>query len=295
LPQKKLGLALGGGGSRALCHLGVLTALENAGIEIHAVAGNSMGALIGAVYAHRGDAAQTRREVAQFFTADRAFTKSKGDGLTRGNGFFIYAKRCLRSLAISLVLSFRNGFLRGNPCAQAIAALAPALSIEDLPLPFASVALNLTDGKLENFTAGDLRSALTAGTNIGVVFKPFAWRGKMYIDAAPVRSVPAAEARALGVEVVLAVDIRSPLPENYAVQNGMDVVMRLEQIESKMLNDQTLAAADLVVRPPVSQIFWGDFSRAAEIIAIGEQATNAALPQLRRLLAADSQQLTIDN
>lgn len=282
---KTLALALGGGGSRALCHLGILCALEKAGIRIDAIAGNSMGALIGAVYAHCRDAAAVREKVGKFFYKDSAFGgKRKGDGLERGTGAWVWCKRCLRALFISNVLSFRKGFLWGNPCKKAIAALIPDIDVGELQIPFSSVALNLDDGRLENFTAGRLRDVIYAGTNVGVVFAPFAWNGKSYIDAAPVRSVPAAEARALGGQVVLAVDIRSPLPQNYRVQNGMDVVLRLEQIESSIINGQTLAHADLVIRPEVNGVFWGDFSRTEEIIKIGEDAVAAVLPRLKELL-----------
>ena len=283
--KKKLALALGGGGSRALCHLGILHALANAGIRVDAIAGNSMGALIGAVYASHLDAARTRSDVGAFFYKDSAFGgKRKGDGLEHGSGVWIWCKRCLRALVISLNLSFRKGFLWGNPCKKAIATLLPDIKIEALKIPFSSVTLNLTDGRLENITSGSLREAVYAGTNVGVVFAPFRWHDKSYIDAAPVRSVPAAEARALGGEVVLAVDIRSRLPENYSIQNGMDVIMRLEQIESNLINEQTLNDADLVLRPQVSGVFWGDFSRTEEIIKIGEDAVAGILPRLRELL-----------
>lgn len=283
--QKKLGLALGGGGSRALCHLGVILALNKAGITIDAIAGNSMGALIGAVYAHCLDAEKTRELVAQFFTKSSVFGgRNKGDGLERGDGWLIYCKRCLRSLAISLVLSFRKGFIRGNPCKNAIAKLLPNINIRDLKIPFASVALNLTDGVLETFTDGELQKIIYAGTNIGVVFAPFKWNGKSYIDAAPICSVPAIQARNLGVDCVLAVDLRTSLPENYTIQNGLDVIMRLEQIESNIINEQITSTADLIIRPQVSGVFWGDFSRSAEIISAGEIATNAIIPELQKRL-----------
>lgn len=288
IQRKRLALALGGGGSRALCHLGILCALADAGVRVDAIAGNSMGALIGGIYAASLDAAATRDAVARFFAKDRAFGgKRKGDGLERGEGALVWCKRCLRALAISLTLSFRKGFLWGNPCKKAIAALVPDVDIAALRIPFSAVALNLYDGQVENITSGPLREAVYAGTNVGVVFPPFQWHGKAYIDAAPVRSVPAAEARALGGEVVLAVDIRSPLPPRYTVQNGMDVVMRLEQIESDIINSGQLAAADLVLRPAVAGVFWGDFSRTEEIVQIGADAATAILPELRKKLSAE--------
>lgn len=282
--KKRLGLALGGGGSRAICHLGVLAALERAGIRVDMIAGNSMGGIIGAVYASGVGLEKTRELVFSCFSGSGLVRMRRGDGLEREPGLLQYLKRNLRALSISLVLSFRRGFLWRNPCKKAVEAIVPDINIEDLPLPLAVVALNLTDGVLESFTRGPLRQPVIAGTNIGVVFPPYRWNGKEYADAAPLCSLPVDEARDLGAEVVLAVDIRTPLPPDFRVLNGFDTIFRIESMESTLINNQRAERADVLVAPQTGPLFWGDFSRNAQVVRAGEEAVEAALPRLRELL-----------
>lgn len=282
--KKKLGLALGGGGSRAICHLGVLAALEKAGIRVDMIAGNSMGGIIGALYASGIGLEETSRRMHSCFSGGGLVKMRKGDGLEREPGVFQYLKRNLRALTISFVLSFRRGFVWRNPCVKAVNTILPESNIEELQLPFAAVALNLTDGKLESFTRGPLRQPVIAGTNVGVVFPPYRWNGKEYADAAPVCSLPVDEAKALGADVVLAVDIRTPLPPHFRILNGFDTIFRIESIESTLINNQRAERADIVVCPDTGPLFWGDFSQNAEVIRAGEDAVNTALPRLRELL-----------
>lgn len=284
--KKKLGLALGGGGSRALCHIGVIEALEEAGIEIDMIAGNSMGGIVGAHYAAHKDIAATRDAITSAFKGGGFFKPRKGDGLEHNSGILGYIKRTFRALCISLVLTFRRGFLWSNPCKKAVDHIMPEdTQIEDLKIPFAVVALNMSDGKLEVFTEGSVKPPVVAGTNVAVVFPPYKWNNKEYADAAPVCSVPVQEVQDLGAEVVLAVDIRSKIPTDFKIKNGFDSIFRIEMIESKIINDIEAEKADIVISPETGNIFWGDFSTSEEVIASGRDATNKILKQLKGLLA----------
>ncbi len=301
IQKKRFGLALGGGGSRAICHLGVLAALEKAGIRIDCIAGNSMGGIIGGLYATGCGLQKTREEIFSCFGKGGLVRMRKGDGLEHNTGVIAwmkrrlgflspaltvlqYLKRDLRALFISLNLSFRRGFIWRNPCKKAIQSILPDINIEELPLPFAVVAMNLTDGVLESFTSGPLRMPVLVGTNVGVVFPPYRWNGKEYVDAAPVCSLPVDEARALGADVVLAVDIRTPLPPKFRVLNGFDTIFRIESMESTIINDLRAQRADIVIKPETGLLFWGDFSHNDEVIAAGEKAVEEILPRLRELL-----------
>ncbi len=282
--KKKLGLALGGGGSRAICHLGVLAALEKAGIKVDMISGNSMGGIIGAVYATGCGIEKTKEDITSCFGGGGLIKMRKGDGLERDAGWFQYLKRNLRALTISLVLSFRRGFLWSNPCRKAVNSIIPDINIEELPLPYSVVALNLTDGELANFTNGPLRMPVLVGTNVGVVFPPLKYNDKEYVDAAPICAVPVDQARELGAEVVLAVDIRTPLPEKFKVLNGFDTIFRIESVESNIINSQLLERADIVIRPEAGNLFWGDFSENDRVIKSGEEAVEAIVDQLKELL-----------
>lgn len=289
MQSKKLGLALGGGGSRALSHLGVLTALESLGIHIDAIAGSSMGSILGALYATSLDARATRDRAATYFQRSSLFGSyrkpKKNDGLQPRRGIWGWIQKCVVTASIAATLTFRRSLLPWNPAFRAIEDLIPSCGIEELRIPFASVALNLSEGRLEVFRKGDLRTALFAGASVGVVYPPYRVGEDFFVDAAPVSSVPVRACRELGVDVVIAVDIRSPLPMPFPIQHGFDVLRRIESIESKLLNDRETSEADLLLRPPTGEVFWGDFSRLAPILEAGERVIQDHAEELRRLLA----------
>jgi NTE family protein len=285
----KFGVALGGGGSRAMTHLGVLTVLQDAGIRIDAVAGSSMGAILGAMYAFQPDAAEVKRQAFRYFAGSSLFGLTpkppKNDGLQPRYGLWGGIKKYVRTVTISNIISFRKSLLRKNQAHQAIDDLLPDADIEDAQIPFACNALNLTDAMLETFTTGKLRPAVKAGTAVGVVFPPYHHAGKVYVDAAPVASVPVEACRRLGAEVVLAVDIRTPVPVPMAIQNGFDVISRVEMIESNLINSREAAQADFLLRPEVGDVFWGDFTRLEGVIAAGEKAASEMLGEIKAALA----------
>lgn len=286
--RPKLGVALGGGGSRALAHLGVLEALQEAGIRVDVVAGSSMGGLLGAMYAASGDARAVRERAVDFFRRDRGFGSARrpvrSDRLHGHTGVFAWLKKFLRSATLAVPLLVRRGVLWGNPCRKAVAALLPETCIEDLSLPFGCVALNLTEGRLESFTQGTLREPILCGTTVGVVFPPRRMGGAEYIDAAPLCAVPVRLCRALGADVVLAVDLRSDVPTGFRVQNGFDVIQRIEQVASRTLNDAEAGEAAWWIRPQTGPVFWGDFTNLDPILQAGAEAVREMIPAIRARL-----------
>lgn len=289
-PAKKLGIAFGGGGSRAFVHLGILSVLEEAGIEVRAVSGSSMGAVLGAMYAAGGGAAAVRQNSMEYFCGSKLFgmnpKPARNDGLHIRPGLWGWFKKFARTLSIATVIGARRGLIKRNIVHEAIDSLVPDNAFADLALPFACVALDLTNGELKTFAQGSVRQATKAGTAVGVVYPPFLWNDREYADAAPVASVPVNACRALGVDVVLAVDIRTPKPVPFFVQNGFDVISRVEMIQSSQLNDAECDSADMIIKPDVGDVFWGDFTKLPDVVKRGEDAMRARLDDVQELLQA---------
>ncbi|MFH0910243.1 MAG: patatin-like phospholipase family protein [Planctomycetota bacterium] len=286
--KKRLGLAFGGGGSRALCHLGVLSVLAQEGIEISAIAGSSLGALLAAMYAFEPDAEAVRGRALSFFRHSHLFGRarkpSKSDGLRGGFSLPAAIKKYFRTAFVFNMLAARPSLFKKNPADEAVAALLPDRDIRETAVPFACNALDMTRGLPVVFTEGSVRHAVAAGTTVAIVFPPYRWNGGYYADAAPVSCVPVRAARSLGAEVVLAVDIRTPVEPMERFRNGFDVVSRLEAISSRILNDEEIASADVTIRPGGLDVFWGDFSDVDAIARLGEEAARSALPAIRRAL-----------
>jgi NTE family protein len=285
----RLGLALGGGGSRALCHLGVLGVLEAADLRPGAVAGSSLGALLAAMYAFEPDAAAVQERALSYFRGSRLFglaarqprdhsvaqTPSLKDRLLKGT--------FLGRLFLTLLV--RPSLLRENPVRRAAADLLPDADIRDAALPLACTALDMVRGEVAAFTEGKVREAVTASASVATILPLHRWDGGVYADAAPVSSVPVHAARALGAARVLAVDLRSPVPEQRAFANGFEVFRRLEATSSRLLNDAEVRSAEAVLRLSVEDIFWGDFGDVETPVERGRRAAEEALPRLRQSLA----------
>ena len=284
------GIALGGGGSRAFVHVGVLWRLEEEGLRPAFVAGSSMAALIGALYAAHPEAAKAFPPALAYFRKSPLFGRfakpAKGDGLHRRKGLGGRILKKAATASVAATISFRLGLRRRHPVNRAVDDLfagGPG-EIERFPLRFAANAIDLDDGKVAEFTSGPVAPALKAGVAIGLVFAPHKWNGTSYVDAAPIAPVPVSMCRRLGAETVLAVDISSPLTA-VEIDSGFDVVRRIMAIESDLLSRAEIAGADLVIRPDTADVFWADFSRIDELVERGREAAGAIAGELRDKLS----------
>jgi NTE family protein len=279
-----IGLALGGGGSRALCHLGLLEALEEAGVRVEAVAGSSLGGLLAAMYAFEPDADAVRRRAEAYFRESDLFgrmanqprdpsvaaTPSLADRIRKG--------AFLTRLFLTLLV--RPSLLPDNPVREAVDALLPEADIRDAALPLACNALDLAGGTVRTFTTGPVRRAVLAGTAIATILPPVEWEGAIYADAAPVCPVPVEAARQLTRAPVVAVDLRGTLAPQQRLRNGFDVFRRLECASSRLLNEKQTGQAQVVLRPDVHDIFWSDFRDVQTLVARGRSTAEEAMAQI---------------
>lgn len=292
---KSFGLALGGGGSRAFFHLGVLARLEEAGLKPAYLSGSSMGAVLGALYAQSKHHGKTIPRILDFFRKSSLFGSLvkpiKNDGLVRRKGMAGRFAKKIATASVATTISFTRGLRKLHPANKAIDHFFPdpEIDIDSLPLPFGMNALDLTNGKVRNFTSGSLAHALKAGVAIGLVFKPYHWEGIEYADAAPLCPVPVSLCRQMGAQVVMAVDICAPLEKPLHMDSGFDVVRRIMSIQSEELNSQEIGNADLVLKTDVSDIFWADFSKIDELYERGHTQANTILDPLREKLAGVAQ------
>lgn len=285
--MNSLGIALGGGGSRAFVHLGVLARLEEAGLRPGFIAGSSMGAVLGALYAADPVAGVVVPRVLDYFRKSSLLggrkRKETTDGLHRRPGPFGALVRKMATASVANAISFRKGLRRRHPVYGAVDDLfgKREATFESLKIPFAANSLNLTRGELEEHTAGLLAPALKAGVAVGLVFAPYEWDGCQHADAAPVAPVPAGMCRRLGAEKVLAVDICAPLERPSECLSGFDVVRRILSMQSERLNAAEVGGADAVLRIDCSDVFWGDFSRIDELAERGRAAAGTIVEKLR--------------
>jgi len=210
---KKIGLALGGGGARALAHIGVLKFFSENRIPIHAIAGTSMGALIGAVYA-AGLPVEQMVEIAN------------------NTDWKLTAKMMMPTLA-------RTGFIEGTRIQEFIKTLVGDLNIDDLKIPFAAVATDVMTGEEIIIQQGSLTKAVRASISIPAIFTPFCYRNKFLVDGGLVNPVPTNVVRNMRVDIVIAVNVThiiQPRVKKIKLKNEQKELPEESAINSNILN-----------------------------------------------------------
>lgn len=251
-----LGLALGGGAARCVAHIGVLQVLEENGIPIHLIAGTSGGALVGALFA----AGLTPKWLAEL--ADRLNWRH-------------IVKLNLR----------RDGLLDTEGLERFVATLVKNQTFADLRLPFAAVAVDLLTGDEVILQEGAVAPAVRASSSIPGIFAPVPYRGRLLVDGGVRNNVPVSLARAMGADVVIAVDVVDRQRHRLdAPRNLIQVMMASYDILQAAQVGQALEEADVVVRPDASRMTGFDLEHAHQYVELGREATELALPQIRSRL-----------
>jgi NTE family protein len=260
----RIGLALGGGAARGFAHIGVIKSLEAQGIVPDIVVGTSAGSLVGAMYA-------------------------------AGNNGFVLQKMALEmdEAAISdwsvPLFAKSTGVLKGEALQQYVNRTLGNAPIEKLKIPFGAVATDLNTGAPILFRRGNTGIAVRASSAVPGVFQPVRVGDHTYVDGGLVSPVPVRFAREMGADFVIAVNI-SAQPDAQAFSSSVDVVLQTFAIMGQSINQYELKEADVVIQPRLGTMKGNDFPGRNIAILAGEQAAAAALPELRRKLAAKREQ-----
>lgn len=307
--RPRIGLALGSGSARGLAHLGVIRAIEEAGIEVDCIAGSSMGALIGAIHA----AGKLDELEATFRDFD------------------------LKTMATFFdVVLPKSGLLDGAKVGELVRAHIHADAIEMLPRAFAAVATDIVSGEEVVIRSGDAIEAVRASISVPGIFTPVRSNGRILVDGGLTNPVPVSAVRALGAEFVIAVDLNHEivagknmkplLPDGKAeaepglfAQWAGDYRLSMKDIRQKLLAGDNAASEqfrkwtspeplpsifevllasinimeasitrtrlsldkpDILLQPPLGEVRFLEFDRAEEIIAIGYEYAKKRLAGL---------------
>jgi NTE family protein len=290
-PPPRLALALSGGGARGIAHIGALRALEEAGIPIDAIAGTSMGAVVGGIYA-TGRTAEALNEIILSVDWGTLFS-GRPDRRTlpvarRQDRFGTFAGVDFGwhelALAGGLLGEHRiNRFL--------IQQLAPADygaggDFGRLPIPFRCVATALDDGARVVLARGDLALAVRASMSIPIALPPVEWDARPLVDGLVVDNLPVDVARGFGALVVVAVDAGTPPLEPDEYRSALGVAEQISDLLAGRRNADFAQEPDVLVRPDLGEHPATQYSDFDTLIARGYEAMQAALPEIRGKLEA---------
>ncbi len=253
MEERRVALVLGGGGARGVAHIGAIEELEAQGYRITSVAGTSMGALVGGMYAagHLGE----------FKEWMCALDRYKVFGLV--------------DFAFSA-----EGLVKGNRVIRALKELVADVRIEELPVPFAAVAADLITGREVVFERGGLYNAIRASISIPSVFQPVRSGDMVLVDGGTVNPVPINRVRRTSGDRLIAVDVSGPFAATerpalnyYKLLSSASEIMQ-QRIAQLMYR---LHRPDLSVEIPADSFGVFEFYRAAEIVETGRQAMRKIL------------------
>ncbi len=287
----RIGLVLSGGGARGAAHIGVLKMLAEMHIPIDAIAGTSMGAVVGGLYAS-GLSPSEIESVMGSVNWNDAFS----DVSPRRELSFRRKEEDLQ-FPVKLPLGIRGGKLRlpsglieGETLTRILRRLTLPISgitsFNDLPTPFRAVATDLSTGEPVVMRAGDLTTAMRASLSAPGIFSPVEREGRLLVDGGIAENLPIDVAREMHVDVLIVVDVgfqlypRTKLVSPGAISNQMlGILIRRES--ERQLN--TLTPRDVLITPQLGDASSFDFGIVKRAIALGEQAARAATPRLAAL------------
>ncbi|WP_077035796.1 patatin-like phospholipase family protein [Pelomonas sp. KK5] len=287
--QPRLGLVLSGGGARGLAHVGVLKVMEREHIPVDLIAGTSMGAIIGGLYASGMSARDLERELL-LISWDNIFA-------ARVARQELSQRRKEEDFEFSAVLELgmRNGEIRapqGTVSSRGLEILLRRLTLpvrsidrfDALATPFRAVATNMETGGQVVLADGDLALAMRSSMSVPGVFAPTETHDQILGDGGLVNNLPIDVARRMGATRVIAVNVGTPLAGRETLNSVLGLTSQMISILTEQNVQRSIASLDerdLLITPALDKLTSGDFAKTREMIAAGEAAAEAMLPQLR--------------
>jgi NTE family protein len=275
--RPSVALVLAGGGAKGYAHLPVLELIEELDIPIDMIIGTSAGAIIGGLYS-AGYSPEMMKDI--FFDLDwdtifqdrttQPFEYMMGGQSLERNPLNV---RFSRSLALSMGRGFSTGQEVYRLFRSLTAKIPSYINFDDLPIPFRSTGVELTTGTLKVFAEGDLAEAIRASMSIPAVFEPFNIDDKYYLDGGVLDNLPVNQAKALGYDIVIAVDLPDKMTHNAQAFDAspLTVLGQTLAIYLHAAKESQYAQADTVLFPDVEQYELLDFPKAWEIYRHVEQ------------------------
>ena len=288
--RPKIGLVLSGGGARGLTHIGVLKVLEELRVPIDYVTATSMGAIVGGLYAS-GTSARDMDVLVTSLDWPSLFS----DQPPRRE-LSIRRKHDEAFYTIPLEIGFRDFSFRlstGALSGQNLELLLHSLtwrdddigSFDNLPIPFRAVSTSMVDGKPVVFDRGPLYLAMRGSMSVPGIFAPIEAEGKILGDGGLVNNLPVDLVKAMGADVVIAVNIGTPLLNREQLSSFIGIAEQSINILTEQNVRAQLALLtprDVLIAPDLGDLSALDFTKGERFIELGEKAARAAADTLRR-------------
>ena len=283
----KVGLVLSGGGARGFAHVGVLKVIDELNIKIDYIAGTSIGAVVGALYAQGYSAIEIEEILLNDYFEDVIEGKISREDLYIGekrwlpssNYYFDISENFTPKLPRSLFLGNRLT----NKFFQYYFPSTDCNDFDDLHVPFRTVATDIVTGEKKVFDSGSLHEAVRASASVPSLIAPFELENKLYVDGGVRANFPTEVVREMGADIVIGIRVNTGLKEEDELNSLLQIYDQTLNISIADNVGQSLKLCDILIQPKLEDINVSDFKMRNEIISLGECAAREQVEQLNEL------------
>ncbi|MCA0131474.1 patatin-like phospholipase family protein [Winogradskyella alexanderae] len=281
--EPKVGLVLSGGGAKGFAHIGVLKVIDSLGIKVDYIAGTSMGAIIGSLYATGYSGVQL-----ETFFNSIDFDVLINDEFERSSKTF-YERENAEKYAVSLPfdnfsVSLPSGLSRGQNVYNLLYQLMlPVSDIKDfskLPIPFFCIATDIETGESLIMDKGSLAEAVTASGALPSLFQPVVINNRILIDGGVTNNFPVQELRAKGMDIIIGVDVQDALKDRESLKTAPEILIQINNFRTINAMKEKVSLTDIYIKPDITNFSVISFDEGRNIIENGEIAAKNKITQL---------------
>ncbi len=288
--RPKVCLVLSGGGARGAAHIGVLRVLDEMRVPIHCVAGTSMGALVGGAYATGMSFAEMDEFTRRMSLEQLVREKPPRDELSMRRKRDDYTSLFSPEIGVgSDKATFTKGLVSGVQLETVLRQLSKVQGYHDfdkLPIPYRAVATDLVTGKAVVFKEGELANVMRASMSVPGAIAPAEFGGMILVDGMLTSNLPVETARAMGADVIIAVNVGTPLLKREELNGILGVAGQMLSILTEQNVQASIASlkpTDILISPELEGFSTADFDRLQKISALGEPAARKLADRLEQL------------
>ena len=261
--RPKIGLTLSGGGAKGLAHIGILQAIDSAGLKIDYLTGTSMGSIIGAMYA-AGYSGDSIEQLARGLDWDLLFSTSP-----QLNAISIEEKSEYQNYAIEIPFEkgkfkIGKGIIEGQELWLKMSDMfEPVYNITDfskLSIPFKCIATDLATGDAIQMDHGNIVTAIRASMAIPLVFTPVKYENKLLVDGGVVNNFPVLDVKQMGADYVIGVNLSTGLDRAEDLESALDILLQIGFFKDAENFEKHKSACDLYIFPDLKGYSTGDFA-----------------------------------
>lgn len=287
--RPKIGLTLSGGGAKGLAHIGILQAIDSAGLKVDYITGTSMGAIIGAMYAVGYSGNQIDSIVSEIdwnilFGAGPSYYDIAIDEKDE------FERHSVEIPFLGIKPQISTGFIESEELWLTFAdVFFPVYDIKDFSqfsIPFSCIATDLNNGSAMVLSSGEIATALRSSMAIPSVFSTVKYKSTQLVDGGVVRNFPVIDIKRMGADYVIGINLFSGLPKATSLENMVDVLYQIMNfIDAEDLESEK-AMCDILIEPELDEYSAGSFGESDTIRKIGKELGDRYYPIFKAL--ADS-------